>query len=533
MQPFFQLIERLNNSQQESIQQELLLHYFSNTPDPERGYTLAILANTLTIPLLSYSQLRKLISDRVDPKLFELSYAYVGDLTETIALIWPNTSCHAYQANEPTKLSAASLANKLAINSVTELLSNLTNQSKAARLIYLQQLLSTAKASERWILLKLLTGKLNRLIAIKSLKQTLARMANVSMHTLEEVWREQTPPYWQLFSWLTGKTIKPKTAELPTYLALMQAKPIQPAELNQLKLNQLQIEWCWNGIRIQLISEGNYRALINTRGDELSEYFPELMSQINFTAILDGVLLSSSGNINHLQQRLKQPNPKPGYINKYPIQLQIFDILSMHKQDLREQKLVVRRAKLEQWYQTYQPQAMYLSVILNITSPEQLQTYRQQKQAHTSGLLFKSLDSIYNPDLKPSSWRQWQQDPYLINAVLLYAQRGQGRFAKYLAEYTVGLWQDQQLLPIAKPYVDLSEPELAQIDQWIKQHTINRFGPVRAVLPQLVFELTFTSVHPSKRHIAGYTLQFPSIKRVRWDKAAHEAGTLNTLQELI
>lgn len=534
MRTFFQLIDRLSNTQHESTKRELLLNYFISTADPERGYALAILANAIEIPLLTSAQLRKLITDKVDRELFNLSYDYVGDLAETIALLWPKPSASQnILANTGTESTYPLLTSEeFAEASLTELLSNFTALAKIERCAFIQQQLNTANLCERWVLLKLLTGKLSQFVTIKTLKQTLAIMGNTSTHSLEEVWCNQQPPYLELFHWLAGKTAKPTAPHLPAYLPIMQARPIGDEELSQLNLAQLQIEWCWNGIRVQLISKGQYKALLNRQGDDLGVYFPELMAEINIDAVLDGILLSNSGNIEHIQQRSKRNKPNQHFIRKYPVHIQLFDVLSLNNEDFRKQPLTDRRAALEQWHHTHKPKRIYLSEILAISNATQLQLYCQQKQANARGLLFKHLDSIYT-DSSTKQWLQWQQDPYLINAVLMYAQRGQGRLANYLAEYTVGLWQDQQLLPIAKPYINLSEAEIMKIDKWVKQHTVNRFGPVRAVLPQLVFEIAFENVHPSNRHVAGYTLQFPRINKVRWDKDANEAGTIAALQEFV
>ncbi|MDF2868113.1 MAG: hypothetical protein K0S11_1583 [Gammaproteobacteria bacterium] len=513
MQKFTQLIDRLFHAQQEFTKRELLINYFSSTSDPDRGYALAILADLLTIPTISSTQLRQLIDQQVDPELFSLSYQYVADLAETIALLWPMQK----SANA-------------ALPKLSQLVAELTQLPKQAIPEYLISLLNQSNTDERWVLLKLVTGKLTTHLTNRIIKQTLAVMGHTSVHSIEEVWHQQQPPYTELFAWLTGKTAKPRVTDIPSYLPIMLANSITTAGLAELDLANFQIGWLWDGIRIQLISKGEYKALFNQAGDDLSRQFPELMSQLNFDASLDGELLINSGNMVELQQRLKCKKPSPKIIKDYPVHLQIHDALMLAGEDLRSQSLIERRTKLEHWFNTYQPADLHLSETLSYTDLMQLTELCHSQRLNVSGLFFKSLTSEYTEGRTHSNWYQLKRDPFVVDAVLMYAQRGQGRYANFYAEYTLGLWQDQQLLPIGKPYLELSKQEVIQIDAWVKKHTLNRFGPVRAVAPNLVFELAFDAVQPSKRHVAGFTLRFPRVSRVRWDKSALEASQLSSLQ---
>lgn len=513
MQKFTRLIDRLFNAQQESTKRELLINYFNSTPDPDRGYALAILARLLTVPTLSSARLRQLIEQQVDPELFNLSYHYVADLAETIALLWPTQK--SVDINLP-KLS--------------ELVQTLNQLSKQQLPQYLKELLNRSNTNERWVLLKLVTGKLNLHLANRLIKQTLAIMGHTLTHTIEEVWRQQPLPYVELFAWLTGKVAKPQVTEIPKYLPSMRANPITMTELKKLDLATFQIEWLWDGIRVQLISKGEYKALFNQQGDDLSQQFPELMSSLNFDVILDGQLLIDSGNMAALQQRLKCPKPSQKIIKDHSVHLQIYDALMLAGENLANLPLIERRARLTQWHHTYQPKALQLSETLNYDHITQLTELIENQRFNVSGLCFKILMSKYQAGHSHSDWYQLKRNPLIVHAVLMYAQRGQGRYANFYAEYTLGLWQEQQLLPIGKPYLELSEKEVAQIDAWVKKHTVNRFGPVRAVAPNLVFELAFDAVQPSNRHVSGFTLRFPRVNRVRWDKSALEASQLCSLQ---
>jgi DNA ligase-1 len=516
MQKFTKLYCRLFHAQQETTKRELLINYFTTTPDPERGYALAILAHSLTMPKLTTVQLRQLITEKIDPKLFEFSYQYVGDLAETIALLWPLTQ-----------------ANNFSLPTLSQLVVKLQQLTKQDLPTYLLELLANSDPDERWVLLKLLTGKLALNLTTRTIKQTLAIMGHTSVHAMEAVWRYQQPPYQELFAWLSGTAAKPLISDIPGYMPVMLANPITITELKNLDLANYQIEWNWDGTRVQVISQGNYQAIFNRAGDDLSGLFPEIVSRLNFEGILDGELLSNSGNMLHLQHRLKRHKPSPKLIKDYPVHLQLFDALTLNNKDLRKLSLNERRLKLAQWHEKHQPANIFLSEAINSADLSQLTELLYSQRPNVAGLFFKSLASPYIAGRSHSHWYRLKRDPYVVDAVLMYAQRGQGRYANFYSEYTLGLWQDRQLLPIGKPYVEISAQEILQIDNWVKNHTVNRFGPVRAVVPNLVFELAFDAVHLSNRHVAGFTLHFPRINRVRWDKSALEAGQLSSLQYYI
>jgi len=514
MQLFTQLIIRLFHANHEASKRELLSRYLLQTTDPARGYALAILLKRLSLPQLSATQLRHLIADKVPDRLFQLSHQYTRDLPETIALLWP----------EPKNTTKPMLS---------EIVMQLDSITKAELAEYTAFWLDHCEVDERWVLLKLLSGKLSEMIGTQLIKQTLAVLCHSSVHEIEQILSELQPPYVELFGWLEGKTPKPSTQHLPFYIPAMQALPISVEQLTELKLEDYQIEWLWEGIRVQLLAKDHYKALFNSSGDDLSSQFPELMAELEGNVVLDGRLLIKTGNHLHLQQRLKRHKPKPKLLLDYPVCIQVFDILILDEQDLSQLPLKLRSDKLEQWFASHQPKHMQLSQPIKSCGINELLELCQDSKLNVAGLCFKNLTSPYSQGQAHQAWFGLKREPYVVNAVLMYAQHGQGRHANLYADYTLGLWQDQQLLPIGKPYLELCEQEIGQIDAWVKNNTLNRFGPVRAVAPNLVIEVAFDTVHVSSRHVAGYSLSFPRATRVRWDKSAREADSLAVLQNYL
>jgi DNA ligase-1 len=515
MDSFICLIDRLAHAKANQTKQELLSNFFNQTPDPDRGYALAILSKQLRLPSVCLRALRNHLLEQVDAELFRLSYAYIGDLAETLALLWP-------QAPTYKSLPALSVLSE-----------RLHTLDKPQTIAYVCELMPFIDRNQRWVLLKMLTQKIANLVTPLLLQQVLARQANVAIQVVNEVWSEQAVPFLTLFAWLNGSIPKPAVKVRPSYTPPMLASAIDKSHLDQIELNEYQVEWLWQGVRVQLIVTPDAKVLLNSQGEDISGHFPELMSAINDSVVLEGELIVSSGKLSDLQQRLQAKNYHPQLVNKYPIEVRCYDILQYQGQDHKAKELSFRREKLQQWYHEQHCSQLHLSPVLPCDDLNTLQAYYKLRQKNTKGLMLKHKASLYVSGRSNNSWLQWKSEPLVVNCVLLYAQRGQGRHADYYSELTLGLWQAQQLLPIGKAYADFSETELKRIDSWIKKHTVNRFGPVRAVTPQLVFELTFAGIESSKRHVSGYKLHFPTIKQIRWDKSALDADELCSLQYYI
>ncbi len=262
-----------------------------------------------------------------------------------------------------------------------------------------------------------------------------------------------------------------------------------------------------------------------------------MLARVNFQAVLDGELIVKSGDgiapFNHLQQRLNRKSPDPALLAKYPGHIILYDMLAVDGRDLRPLPLVERKAEIARWFDAVKPDGIELAQPLEFRTPGELQALRAEaarlESPHIEGLMLKRKDSTYVAGRPKGQWYKWKRDPLLVDAVVMYAQRGTGKRSSFYSDYTFGLWHNGELSPIGKAYFGFTDEELKDLDRWVRNNTVNRFGPVREVEKALVFEVAFDAVHRSPRHKSGVALRFPRINRIRWDKPASEADQLEAL----
>jgi DNA ligase-1 len=526
MQAFANLLDRLSFTYSNNKKVELLTHFFKNTPDPERGYAIAIIAGTLAFPGFKRGLIKELISEQIDPYLFELSYDYVGDRSETVALLWKTTA----------------LDNPKPKPALSEIIQQFNHLPKTEVKAYIKQLFNQFNATERWALLKLSSSSLRIGVSARYIKLALAQYGNRDIHEIEHIWHGLQPPYLTLFSWLENKESKPDIRDNLFFHPVMLAQPLNDEELSKIHPELFAIERKIDGIRVQFIHTSKGKALFSRTGDDISAAFPEML-QLNFTSsvVLDGELVIKKakviGSFNDLQQRLNRKIPSKKLIQDSPAHIILYDILFLDQQDLRNLPFIERRLLLEQWVEKNPSDALSLSEMLTFNTNEELiqlkQTVLASQDIAVEGLMIKRKLSAYIAGRPSGQWYKWKRDPYLVDAVLMYAQRGHGKRSSFYSDYTFGLWQDNQLLPIGKAYFGFTDEELKQLDKWIRNHTLNRFGPVREVEKELVFEVAFDAVNNSGRHKSGFALRFPRINRIRWDKPAIEADHLDILKKYL
>jgi DNA ligase-1 len=503
---------------------DLLKKYFAATPDPDRGYALAIIAGTLDFPGFKRSLIKDLMKERIDPVLFDLSYDYVGDLSETVGLLWPESA--AVKTELPT---------------LADLIQQFQSLDKIEIKTYLTDLLNRCDAVERWALLKLGTGGLRIGVSARFLKQALAQYGTKEIHEIEQIWHGLQPPYQELFAWLEQRTPKPDISQSIFFHPVMLAHPLDDDDLKKITPSDFSIERKFDGIRIQLVSTANGKAIYSRTGDDISTSFPDLLENFTASIVLDGELVIQKenliGSFNDLQQRLNRKSPSKKLMHDAPAHIILYDILALNDEDLRQLTFLQRRELLEQWFASNAPGNMSLSPILNFTSQEKLSELRdqviQEKNIAVEGLMLKRKDSLYVAGRPSGQWYKWKRDPHLVDAILMYAQRGHGKRSSFYSDYTFGLWQESNLLPVGKAYFGFTDEELNQLDKWVRHHTIQRFGPVREVEKLLVLEIAFDAVNYSARHKSGVALRFPRINRIRWDKPAAEADSVEFLKKWI
>jgi DNA ligase-1 len=520
---FADLLERLVFTPSRLAKIALLRRYFATQPDPDRGFGLAAVTGELSFAAAKPGMIRDLAAARTDPELFAWSYDYVGDLAETVALIWP-----AAPTNAPTP-------------SLAEVVRTLAHTPKSSLPEIVAAWLDSSDPSVRLALLKLITGGLRVGASARLAKIALAEIAegHLAADDIEEVWHALTPPYTDLFAWLEGRGPRPDPADAPVFRPPMLAHPLEPPDLAALDTSAFRAEWKWDGIRVQLAATIGGKRVFSRGADDISAAFPEIIEAMDFHAVLDGELLvirnGTVAPFADLQQRLNRKQPSAKMLSEFPTAVRLYDILFDGTEDLRPLPFDQRRIRLEQFFARAHPPRMDLSELINFAALSDLATLRDgARDAAIEGLMLKRGDSAYVPGRPKGLWWKWKRDPLTIDAVMLYAQRGHGKRSSFYSDYTFGLWRDDgELVPVGKAYFGFTDQELQFLDRWIRNHTTARFGPVREVEKSLVLEIAFDAAQRSNRHKSGVALRFPRIARIRQDKPAAEADRLETLLRLI
>ncbi|MCC5967441.1 MAG: cisplatin damage response ATP-dependent DNA ligase [Natronohydrobacter sp.] len=518
MAVFADLLERLAFTPRRSLKLAHLAQYFAATPDPDRGYALAALSGNLDLRTVTPSLLRGLVAERVDPELFALSYDFVGDLAETIALIWPETA-----TTENPALSM--LVHELRDTPKTQL---------PARII---ARLDSLPPAHRYAYLKLATGGLRVGVSARLARQAVADYGGLELTEIEELWHGLTPPYESLFHW-AEKGPKPVSAARAPFRPVMLSTPTDAQALGALNPADYIAEWKWDGIRVQAVSDQGTRRLYSRTGDDISRAFPDLLDALDFDGVIDGELLVRRGDqvgpFNDLQTRLGRKQVSARLRESHPAALRAYDLLLWQGQDLRDQPLSARRAALDSCIATLDPARIDLSPLLPFTTWTDLAKLRDTPPDPViEGLMIKHKDSRYLAGRIKGHWFKWKRDPMRVDAVLIYAQRGHGKRSGYYSDFTFGLWDNGQLVPVGKAYFGFTDAELKDLDRFVRNNTTDRFGPVRAVKPEKVVEVAFEGLNRSPRHKSGIAMRFPRIARIRDDKSARDADTLATLIALL
>ncbi|WP_416877264.1 cisplatin damage response ATP-dependent DNA ligase [Litorimonas sp.] len=527
MERFSELLDDLYFTNSNLAKEIILTNYLRKTPDPDRGWALAAIAGTLSFDLFKRNLIKTLMMERMDPYLFDMSRDYVGEMSETVALAWP-------QSPEPVRLNR--------LPDLHEVIEEFKSRDKAGIREYLITLLDNMAPAQRWALLKLGTRGLRIGMSARSVKLTLAKMKGVDIDVIESIWHGLTPPYTELFAWLEGKAELPDMSDVVTFSPVMLAHPIdEEKDLAAIKPESHIAEWKWDGIRVQISSNGKETKIFSRKGEDISRSFPDLAEAVDFEGVIDGELIvkpdGEVGSFNDLQKRLNKKKPAKNLMSRLPAHVIAYDIIEWEGETLRALPLSQRRKKLIRALELHSEGRFEVSKTLDFSSTEDLRALRE-KAARTGGLIeglmIKSLSSTYVSGRPKHAWYKWKRDPFLLDAVLMYARRGTGKRSSFYSDYTFGLWNDDgAILPVGKAYFGFTDEELKLIDNWIRSHKLARFGPVQEVEKELVFEVAFDAVQESKRHKSGYALRFPRINRIRWDKPAAEADRLESLARLV
>ena len=529
MRAFSQLLDDLVYTRSRNGKLRLIGDYLKETPDPDRGLALAALTGTLDIPSVKPAIVRALAEERIDPVLLKMSRDYVGDMAETVSLLWEAPRGEPHLDDGTIRLSEA--------------VDRLRAASRSDSPAVLADMLDHLDASGRFAILKLATGALRVGISARLAKQALADAFGLDVEGVEEVWHGLKPPYAELFDWGEGRAAQPTAKNIPVFRPFMLAHPIEDARVS---LDDYAAEWKWDGIRIQLVHAGGDTRLYSRTGDDISGSFPDVAAAFATPAVLDGELLvrgidqgaeahgGAAASFNALQQRLGRKNVSAKVQGQFPAFVRLYDVLFDGEEDLRALPWSERRARLEAIVAGLDPDRFDLSQIIEAESFEALEEVRAGvRDEGVEGMMLKRRDSPYVAGRRVGLWYKWKRDPLTADCVMMYAQRGSGKRSSFYSDYTFGCWTDDgELLPVGKAYFGFTDEELKMLDRFVRANTLNRFGPVREVEKTLVLEVAFDSIHPSSRHKSGLAMRFPRISRIRTDKPADEADRVETLMAM-
>src|SRR5665213_2070447 len=572
MNRFAELLDRLAYEPGRNNKLRLVTAYFREVEDPDRGHALAALTGALSFKHAKPGLIRDLIAARTDPMLFALSYDYVGDLSETVALMWPKS--HTHSVTPATALStplpppralrvAGGEKKVLGHNNpppptLTEVVTTLRTLGKTELPTQLARWLDELDETGRWALLKLVTGAMRIGISARLAKTAAAELGNKDAHDIELMWPGLTPPYLELFAWLEGRAEKPVNLDPAPFRPVMLAHAIESTDFADLDAADFIAEWKWDGIRVQAVSgrdaQGHTLARLYSRsGEDITKSFPDLLPSLRLPGAIDGELLvvrdGRVQSFNVLQQRLNRKAVSPKLTKDFPIHLRAYDLLGEGDADLRTLPFAERRNRLEAFVARLDDPRIDLSPTIAFDDWDALAAARKDPASAgagedadaVEGVMLKRRDALYLPGRPKGQWWKWKRDPHLIDAVLMYAQRGHGKRSSYYSDYTFGVWttanDGEQLVPVGKAYFGFTDEELLQIDRFVRRNTTEKFGPVRHVVHEpdqgLVLEVAFEGLARSPRHKSGVAMRFPRINRLRWDKPPREADRLETLERML
>ncbi|WP_172296558.1 ATP-dependent DNA ligase [Pseudoruegeria sp. HB172150] len=526
MKRFAALFTRLDQTTRTTAKVEALADYFTEAPEPDRLWTIALLSGRRPKRTVNATILREWASERagIPLWLFEESYAITGDLAETIALVLPPQS-HGSD------------------NSLTHWIAQirtLPTVDEPARKQLILDAWDQLDATERFLFNKLLTGGFRVGVSRKLMTRALAQATGIDepdlAHRLMGDWTPDTTTYETLI--LSPDPAEDLSRPYPFYLAYQLEDP--PDTLGPVT-NWL-AERKWDGIRGQLVLRGGTHH-VWSRGEELmTDRFPELAAALDFVpdgTVMDGEILAWTGDaplpFSALQKRIGRKTVPKKLLTEAPVILKAYDLLEWQGEDIRSRPMAERRALLETLTGNLPKDApIRLSPRIDAADWDDLAKTRARSRDHgAEGLMLKRLDSPYLTGRKKGDWWKWKVDPLSIDAVMIYAQSGHGRRANLFTDFTFAVRDGDQLVPFTKAYSGLTDEEFRRITAWVRRNTLERYGPVRAVKPEHVFEIHFEGIQKSTRHKSGVALRFPRMARWRHDKPPGEANTLDDLKQML
>ena len=526
MKAFAELIVQLGTSTKTNEKLEALEHYFTEAEDADKVWVIALFSGRRPKRVISSSFLQLWCMEiaNLPAWLFEECYHTVGDLAETIALLLPLPT-------DQTNTSGLSF--------IIQKLIEIEKSEERIKKEFITGTWMQLDKDERFVFNKLLTGNFRIGVSQKTIVNALAKTVNlepsVIAHRISGNWDPSTTP----FNELLGEQSQSLDLSKPYPFFLAYALSDDVSTLGN--ENDWQAEWKWDGIRGQLIKR-NSELFVWSRGEELmTEKFPEyntLRELLPDGLVLDGEIIPSVDNkplpFALLQTRIGRKNITRKNLQEAPIAFFAYDLLEYEGNDFREQPLETRRILLEKIVREINHPVMILSPVIEFSNWEQLSHIRDSsRDMGAEGIMLKKKSSAYQVGRKVGDWWKWKIDPLIIDAVMIYAQKGHGRRSNLYTDYTFAVKDGDKLVSFAKAYSGLTDKEFGEVDTFVKRNSLEKFGPVRTVKPELVFEIAFEGIAASNRHKSGVALRFPRINRWRKDKKPDEINTLEDLKKML
>jgi DNA ligase 1 len=530
MQQFAKLVQRLSATTKTNDKLEALGDYFQQADDRDKVWVIALFSGRRPRRTVSGTQLTEWCAEMIGLPLWLLQECYltVGDLSETIALLIPEI---IHEAEHPPS--------DRPLHYYVEKFQQLDKSTEEEKKNFILQSWLELSSQERFVFNKLLSGAfrvgVSQNLMVNALAKNVKLESAVIAHRISGNWDPATTGFDELLS--EKATSADLSKPYPFYLAY--ALEDELTELGD--PSEWQAEWKWDGIRGQIIKRNNELFIWSRGEDLLTEKFPEyhiLRDKIPDGTVLDGEILPYKDgqvlNFNVLQTRIGRKNVTKKHLQEAPAGFFAYDLLELNGADIRDWSLMQRRAALEDIVKQVALPFIQLSPIVSFTNWNELTTIREQARSlNSEGLMLKRKSSAYLTGRKRGDWWKWKIDPLTIDAVMIYAQKGAGRRSNLYTDYTFAVRDGEKLVSFTKAYSGLTDKEFAQVDAFVKRNSLEKFGPVRTVKPELVFEIAFEGIAASNRHKSGVALRFPRISRWRTDKKVEDINTLEDLKKML
>lgn len=530
MKNFSDLYLALDQTNKTNEKVEAIVKYFQTADAADAAWAIYFLSGRKPRQIIKTAKLREWAAEISDVPdwLFELSYDAVGDLAETIALLLPDTNAEG--SNLPLAFWVENRT--LPLREMTE-----DDQREAV-----VQAWNELDANERFIWNKLVTGSfrvgVSQSLVVRALTQVSGIEKEIIAHRLMGTWSPNADFYLNMLE--ASAEDADLSRPYPFHLAHQLDFPLE--ELGE--ISDWQVEWKWDGIRAQLIRRGGESFLWSRGEDLVSERFPEI-TEASFSlpdgTVLDGEILPWKDSkvlpFAQLQRRIGRKTIGKKLLEEVPVVLLCYDLLELGGEDFRQQELQIRRTKLIEILENLPSEAqktLRFSPVVKARSWEELTKIRDESRSRkVEGFMLKRLASPFRVGRPRGDWWKWKIEPLTVDAVMIYAQRGTGKRASLYTDYTFAVWNNGELVPFAKAYSGLTDKEIRRVDRFVRDNTIETFGPVRSVKPKLVFELGFEGIQKSSRHKSGVAVRFPRILRWRDDKKIEDADTLDAIHRML